>query len=97
MSFVGKPSLLNVRPMRATIQCNPRASRRTENRVKENAPDGWVWVEKVSNTIDIDMLSGRWCVLVSAGEAGTGRGWFGWLPLDELILKINGKIWNPVT
>jgi len=31
-------------------------------------------------------------VLVSVGEKGTGNGWFGWIPQDEIIIKKEGKI-----
>ena len=77
------------------IVATPHATKRTKdrlNQIAQHGPKSLIWIEKVSNSIDCDGLSGRACVLVSVGEKGTGNGWFGWIPQDEIIIKKEGKI-----
>ena len=77
------------------IVATPHATKRTKdrlNQIAQHGPKSLIWIEKVSSTIDINGWSGRPCVLVSVGEKGTGNGWFGWIPQDEIIIKKEGKI-----
>ena len=72
-----------------------KASLRTKNRVG-HAMASTMWLDKISNP---DCMGGRKCGLFKStgrqhGAVEDGRqmgGWFGWLPLDELIIKKDGK------
>ena len=70
-----------------------KASRRTKNRAG-GAVASMMWLDKISHP---DCMGGRKCGLFkstghSAVESGKiMSGWFGWLPLNELIIRKDGK------
>ena len=74
------------------------ASQRTKSRCSL-AMESTMWLDKISNP---DCMGGRKCGLFKStgrqhGAVADGRqmsGWFGWLPLDELIIKKDGKFWD---
>ena len=79
-----------------TVKARPIvASQRTKNRCSQMM-ESTMWLEKISNP---DCMGGKKCGLfkstgrqawrVDDGEAMGG--WFGWLPLDELLIKKDGK------
>jgi len=71
------------------------ASRRTKNRCGL-AMESTMWLDKISHP---DCMGGKKCGLfwttgrqhgaVERGEQMSG--WFGWLPLDELIIRKDGE------
>ena len=71
------------------------ASQRTKNRCSL-AMESQMWLDKISNP---DCMGGKKCGLFKStgrqhGAVEDGRqmsGWFGWLPLDELLIKKDGK------
>ena len=71
------------------------ASQRTKNRAG-HAMASTMWLEKISHP---DCMGGKKCGLFKStgrqhGAVADGRqmgGWFGWLPLDELLIKKDGK------
>ena len=83
-------------PMLVTVKAHSeKASQRTKNRAG-HAMASTMWLDKISHP---DCMGGKKCGLFKS----TGRqhfaveegrqmsGWFGWLPLDELIIKKDGK------
>ena len=84
-------------PILVTVKARPIvASQRTKSRCSL-AMESTMWLEKISNP---DCMGGKKCGLfkstgrqawrVDDGEAMGG--WFGWLPLDELLIKKDGKL-----
>ena len=71
------------------------ASRRTKNRC-DQMMESTMWLEKISTP---DCMGGKKCGLFKtcgrqAWRVDDGEvmgGWFGWLPLDELIIRKDGK------
>ena len=83
-------------PILVTVKARPIvASQRTKNRCGL-AMNSQMWLDKISNP---DCMGGKKCGLFNCmgrqhGAVADGRqmgGWFGWLPLDELLIKKDGK------
>jgi hypothetical protein len=83
-------------PMLVTVKAHSeKASQRTKNRCGM-AMASTMWVDKISHP---DCMGGKKCGLFKStgrqhGAVADGRqmsGWFGWLPLDELLIKKDGK------
>ena len=72
-----------------------KASQRTKNRAG-HAMASTMWIDKISHP---DCMGGKKCGLFKStgrqhGAVERGAelgGWFGWLPLDELIIKKDGE------
>lgn len=86
-------------PILVTVKALPVASQRTKNRCSL-AMESQMWLDKISNP---DCMGGRKCGLFKCtgrqhGAVADGRqmsGWFGWLPLDEILVKKDGivQVW----
>jgi hypothetical protein len=86
-------------PMLVTVKARPIiASKRTKDRCSL-AMNSQMWLDKISNP---DCMGGKKCGLFNCmgrqhGAVADGRqmgGWFGWLPLEELLITEDGKILN---
>ena len=83
-----------MKPILVTVKANPeKASRRTKNRTGEA-----MWLLDVSHP---DCMGGTKCgrfetkkgssQMVMNGRSMSSEVWHGWLPMDEVIIKKDGK------
>ena len=90
-------------PMLVTVSAHSdKASRRTKNRVRvDGAMSSTMWLMDVSHP---DCMGRKKCGrfeakkssshLVMNGRSMSSEVWHGWLPLDELTIKKDGKFLN---
>jgi len=88
-------------PMLVTVKAHSdKASRRTKNRVG-GAMSSTMWLMDVSHP---DCMGGKKCGrfetkkssshLVMNGRSMSSEVWHGWLPLDEILIRKDGKFLN---
>jgi len=68
---------------------NRRISQRTRNRLREHGQHGWMIKRHDPSS---RLFDGAPAILVeNEAQTLTGDGWFGWFPLDEVIIQEFGR------
>ena len=76
--------VVNIAPVQ-----NRRISQRTRNRLREHGQHGWMIKRHDPSS---QLFDGVPAILVeNEAQTLTGDGWFGWFPLDEVIIQEFGR------
>jgi hypothetical protein len=80
--------ILNQVVLLAPVQ-NRKISQRTRNRLREHGQRGWM-IKRFDPSSEL--FGGVPAILVEdEAQTLTGEGWFGWFPLDEVIIQEFGR------